>query len=303
MNFLLQPIDYPTYAFYSSSLCRTYFPRLIKNAFGLNLPLFLIGCFGILEAAVSYTGDLPLLEESIPFGKTVAFLLCLWVIPNSHLNLYRSILSGLEPILGIPPPSPRRITQNLKYLLGQSFYFCVSLILFTGGIFLSFSFSRLLLPLGFIYPELMLILTMNFIIIGGVIVFSFSFGLPCFLPASIAFSDKGRNFLVETSHLGLVNARQVILLFFLEGSVKMISYGFLVFIIFIIRGINISIDTGNVFDTTADLMVGSMFSKGIYFPLLMILFGVFNIFWDCFKAIFLSLIYIHENKLHPPSVH
>ena len=306
MNFLLRPIDYSTYAFYSSSLCRIYFPKLVKSALGLNLPLFLIGALFLMKAIASYIGDINLIEKNISFAKAAAFLLCLWIIPNSHLKLYQTILFiglRLTPTACEKTPSLRKkIVQNLKYLFGQSFYFGTSLtIFFTNIIFFFFSFSTLLFFFAFIYPELMTIIIVNFSIVAAIVIFSFSFGLPCFLPVSIAFSGKNKNFMVETAHLGLANAKQVILLFFLEGLIKIISYVFSVFVIYIIRGISMDINTENTFDIIPDLMVKPLLQENFYFALTMILLGIFNIFWDSFKAIFLSLIYVHENKLYQPA--
>ena len=302
MNFLQIPVDYSTYAFYSSSLCRKHFPKLVKNTFYLNLPLLL---FGIIETAtILWREDIALLREVSFLLKTGLILASLWIVPSNHLKLYQNIFSILElkPVSGEKIfASSKRIARIFKYLFGHSLYVIISFVfLFLGAILAILISSVLFLLSALIHIDLLGIIFINFLALAGIIVFAFSFGLPCFLPVLIAFPEKNKNFILRTAYLSFTNARQVILVYFLEGLMKIISYLVFLSLIFIISSSEMNFNIRYVFEIFSDLTATSPWRADLYSALAMIMFGIFNLFWDAFKAFFLSFLYFHQSRSFQP---
>lgn len=314
MEFIHRSIHYATYAYYSSSFLREYFPKLVRPSFWLNFPLFYWGTWLFLEG---------FLEEQLTdeaaieiFGSIMNFLLIIgigssvWLVPQNHLLLYKKIFS-LSDLKDIIPESFNFTalsdkTTRFKYIMSQLLYLSVSIYTFFVGAFLCFFLVFFIF--GFFAMAAVTTSNINFILMGFllfllvyVVLYAVCFGFPSFLPIVLLFHKSWKNhaFLAKSTSFGMKNLKYMILLFSLEALVKILSLAVFGVIISMIKQVSLDawdFQNENIFQTLPSLVEGSIAEEKFYLFLVIIFWGSFNIFWDIFKACFISYLFTHQSK-------
>ena len=320
MDFIFRPFHYPNYIYYSSLFFRNNWPKLLKNSIWFNAPVFGFSIWIFLEAFAEQYIREPALENlvgSILSFISIAGILCfLIIVPFNHLKLYERIFSEKNFYLLENPTLPKlkretiqRVLIFLKYDLTHFFYIFISLFFFI----ISWIASYLILPFIFILFQFLSIFISNFSIsIVGIItlffinicLYAICFGFSAFIP--ILILNQKKSILSSTLKYGFKHSIPILLFFFLEASMKIVSISAYIFMIIILSGIPLEFGTEYDFEILSKLVENTQFQEKSYFALNVFSWGIFNLFWDIFKAIFLSYIYykheistgnLNENKL------
>ena len=316
MDLLEKNIHYATYVYYSSSFLREHFSKLFKSSFYLNFPLFYIAGWlfleGLLENYITEESTLEAAGNVMGFLSLAGAFLALFLIPKNHLKLYKDIFhwqNQHRKLSGSQPPILNRLNLNAVHdIMTQVKYWFAQLICTSASLYL---FLIVILMSVFIFGIVFSIFAVvaaatsnvSFIVLAFISVFliymvlySASFGLPCFLPAVLTFhhSWENRRFFARTLRLGFRYLRYVTLLFSLEVLVKMVSTFVFVMLLSNIEHFSWNLQDENVFETLPNLVKTSLWEQKTQMVLTFAFWGFFGVIWDIFKACFISYLFAYD---------
>ena len=316
MDFLEKNTHYATYVYYSSSFLREHFSKLFKSSFYLNFPLFYIAGWLFLEGLFeNYITDESTLEAAgslMGFLSLVGIFLAVFLIPKYHLKLYKDIfhrqnqhrkLSGSQSTIldSLNDDAVNDIMTRVKYWFAQ-------LICTSGSLYIFFIMILISVFIFFIVFSIFAVVaaatsSVSFIVLAFISVFliymvlySASFGLPCFLPAVLTFhhSWENRRFFARTLRLGFRYLRYITLLFSLEAFVKTVATLVFVMLLSNIEHFSWNLQDENVFETLPNLVKTSLWEKKTQTVLTLAFWGFFGVIWDIFKACFISYLFAYD---------